>query len=320
MNLLLWLWACGGGPTVPEGAPENASLVVVGPSDQITVGGRVVLDRDQVHADLADGEPPELVAALEGDGPIVIVGQPETDWVLVRKAVMSARYAERSPVFLSDGQQAWPLGSPPARGVGGLCPSGPRQVQGMARQLTLELFKGSHGTWLEASVRVLPVVDGRPMLSLPTECWAGASCAQAPNPDHCGAAESAAARIPVAGPVGCMLPIRKEPGQEAAWPAELAANLKRLGWTERDATYVILEAPVPWSAVTAVLGGVAQAELPQPALGLPLVEGHGSPPPCTAEVRDAAALDRAVSAWWGQQVAAATAADAPPAQGEPTPK
>ena len=65
----------------------------------------------------------------------------------------------------------------------------------------------------------------------------------------------------------------------------------------------MIEANAPWAAAVAVLDGFDRAGLPAPSIGLPLVEGHGRPPLCTATVRDAQTLETAAAKWFGSQLA-----------------
>jgi hypothetical protein len=307
-------------PDIPRGVPEGATAVHLDRKDHLYVDGTRIDDGTVLKADLTDGLHTGLIAALaSGDGPLWISAPAETPWMLVRKMVFSAEEAGRKERWLGDNKTAFPSNSRKAGRLTPDCRTGPVKVEGMTRRMTIELFHGSHGTWVEATVIANAVVDGEAAIGLPARCWQGATCAQTPVPDQCAAPTQAAGRIPVAGTVGCLLPIRKEPGDERGWPAELSANLRTLGWKHSEPVTLLIEAKVPWAAVTSVLDGFSRADLPQPTLGLPLVEGHGSPPPCTIGVRVASQLDQATSAWFGSQINAMEAPE-PPGQARPDPQ
>lgn len=314
MLLLLTLLACGSGsdgstPSRPSDVPDGAVAVRL-TADGVQVDGTQILEREPFEADLTDGIDETLLAALPKQGTEAWIDAPgDTPWMLVRKLVVTADAAEKASRWVSaGGPEAYGPSEKPRARYRPSCSDGPLPVEGVSRRVSVELFAGTDGVWLEAAVLFAPTIEGQATLGLPERCWTGADCAQASNPEACAAtdsAEPAPSRVPVAGPVGCMLPIRKEAGQEAAWPPELAENLQRLGITDRDEATLLIEANVPWSVVVAVLEGFDRAKLPAPALGLPLVEGHGRPPLCTATVRDASSLQTAASRFLGSRITAA---------------
>ena len=240
-----WWWLLAGcmGPSLPDGVPQDALRVTVAANSEIEVAGRAVLSQAQVALDPTHGEPERLVSTLAGHKPgtAFVSADPKAPWGAVRIGLMSLETAGHSPVFLGDATSAWRVMPPASVSLRNSCPDGPESVTGFERRLTVNLLNGPEGTWAEAAVRVLPIVDGSPHLRFPAECWAGASCEQTPNPDACLAATQPPSRtIPVAGPVGCLLPLRINDGDEQRWVADLATILSTLGWSPSELAFVHL--------------------------------------------------------------------------------
>lgn len=297
----------------PDDAPERPDTV---PGDAVEirltardlqVDGQRVDSRENLEADLVDGLHDPLLAALDGGENAWIQAPGDTPWMVVRKLIVTANEAGRTARWVSgDRAVAHGPSSKPAARFRPTCPDEGFTVEGISRRVSIELFTGSDGSWVEASVHFAPTVQGSAALSLPESCWRGASCAlagaQEPSCEAARSGPEAPGRVPIAGPIGCMLPIRKKAGDEAEWPKILAENLGELAITDADEATLVIEANTPWSVVIAVMDGFAQADLPAPALGMPLVEGHGRPPLCTATVRDAATLRTAGAKWLGSRL------------------
>lgn len=179
-------------------------------------------------------------------------------------------------------------------------------MSSLTRMLNLEVQHGGDGTWVKAAVTFFPAGPDTTYLQLPSACWDTPGCAAlASEPSACEAAlgvEGIPNRVPVAGPVGCLLPIRKQPGDEALWPAELGRVLGDLGFTDADPATLLIDAEVEWSSVLAIFEAFAQADLGTPALGSPMPQGGGHPPLCTIRTRTKAQVDQAGARWFGSQL------------------
>lgn len=311
--VLLTLLGCGGPaatdppPARPANVPADAVELRLSAAS-LTVDGVEVDPRAALEVDLVDGIHAPLLEALAGGRPSAWITAPDdTPWMLVRKLLVTSDEAGIGSRWVSgtSGPAYGPSHKPAARFLPNCGPEG-EPVEGVARRVSIEIFHGSDGNWVEASAHFSARSGSGAALGLPVSCWRGASCDQlGPMAATCAAAAGTTdvpGRVAIAGPIGCMLPIRKQPGDEAAWPAELAANLRGLGVTDRDEATLLVEANVPYSVVLAVMEGFTSAGLPPPSLGLPLVEGHGRPPVCTATIRDATTLDTAAARWFGAQL------------------
>lgn len=315
MTPLALLLACTtpGPPTPAEIDLPGAVEVQLDPGG-VRVGSTPVGSTHELLADPTDGLFPPLVQALAGTPRAVVRIAPETPWMALRKLVNSARAAEVGEVRLATADRAWEPARPArSRWARPGCEPGSVEVLGVDTAWTLELHGGPDLTWALASARFRPLarVDGVevPLDDLPATCWAGASCAMLPEDGRpaCEAARSSAApapaRVDVAGPWGCLLPLAKRPEDLAGWTPELARLLDGYGVGPRQDVMLIPEAGVRFAAVAAVLDAFAARGQAPPTLGLPLVEGNDGPPICEAVVRDRDALVRAMGAWWGAQLA-----------------
>lgn len=310
MTLILALLACGTtsepAPTRPDQVPADAVSIHLD-ERALWVDGVQVDPRSALEVDLTDGIHEPLLAALTADRPAWVSAPADTPWMLVRKLLVTADEAGIATRWVSaDTGPAWGPSHKPAARFLPTCDADGMPVDGVSRRVSIEIFHGSDGNWIEASAHFAAASGGGAALGLPSTCWRGASCEQVgPLAAVCSAASGATdvpSRVAIAGPIGCMLPIRKQPGDEAAWPLELSTNLTGLGITAADEGTLLVEANVPLGVVLAVMQGFTDAGLPPPALGLPLVEGHGRPPICTATVRDAATLNHAAARWFGAQL------------------
>ncbi len=292
-------------PTRPSAVPSDALSLYLAPGG-IHLGKTAVGDRDTLEANLTNGQYEPLLEALpEGDAPVWIDAPGPTPWMTVRRMVISSADAGHPDRWLSSGGDAYPMqGRSPSR-YRPTCGKTPPIVQGVARRMSLNLHAGTDGVWAQADVRFHPRVGGVAHIGVPDQCWASDCSVLGPHQSQCEAAADAPNRVAIGGPTGCLLPIRKQVGDEAKWSSELATALRDLGWTDRDEVSLQIEANVPWSAAVAILGGFEEAGLPQPYIGLPLVEGHEGPPPCNATVTTADALQLAGAAWFGSHQSSA---------------
>ena len=302
----------------PQNVPPEATAVHLDATG-IRVDGQPVVPADALRSDLVNGIEGDLLDALGAStGPVWLNASPDTPRMLVRKLVVTANEAGRTERWVSgDGTAYGPTRKPRTR-FAPTCSEGPVQVDGVARMVSLDLHIGSDGTWVEGSVRFQPRVGDTTVMGLKPACWRQPTCDITPDPSRCTTALTeptvAPSRLAIGGPIGCLLPIAREPSASAKWPPTLAPILTGLGLTAADEVLLIIEPNVEWRAALAIFEGFDRAKLPVPSLGMPLVEGHESPPLCTAPLRDAASLNAAASTWFGAQIRSVQ--PMPPPQGD----
>ncbi|NCG19305.1 MAG: hypothetical protein GWP91_09885 [Rhodobacterales bacterium] len=288
-------------PIPASSVPQDALSLYLA-ADGIRLNDQLVGDLASLEAELTNGQYQPLIEALpEDERPVWISAPGTTPWMTVRRMVISAADAGHVDRWLSADGKAFQMAGKPRARLQPYCKDGPVTVDGVARRMSVQLHVGVDGVWGQADVRFHPKINGVAQIGLPEACWS-ADCSLLGNrAAACAESRRAPSRISVGGATGCLLTIRKEIGDEERWAGELATVLKTLDWTADDEVSLQIEANVPWSATLAILDGFQRANLPQPNIGLPLVEGHDAPPPCSAEVTSSEALQTAAADWFGTQ-------------------
>jgi hypothetical protein len=296
---LLACWA-------PEPPPRPAEV----PVDAVEV--RWTAEQVEVHAagatvgavplsafavDPVDAAEPTLVALLEGAPSVWITAADDTPWYLARKALGSAAAAGHPRPWLTGPWGTVRATEQPPIALKMRCAAGPLAWEGAQARVTVALQRNDEATWIRATAQALPLVDGRPTEGLPASCLEPVGCAalfdepSARAACELGLAEGAPARVELGLEVGCLMPLRKGPDDDAAWRTAMPLAVGQLGLGRSGPVILTPEASIPWSLVTMTLVSFAEAGLPIPSLGGPLIEGNDGPPVCVADVRDAAGLE-----------------------------
>lgn len=309
--LLFYLAACAGWfsqpDPIPVGPPSNARRILLDVSGSVVLDGQTVLQPGVIQSDPLTGSHETLIDALGDDRRPVLVQAPgDAPWHTVRKLILSVREANADELWLGDMGRAFGPEGTASFQWRPECTEGPIAVSEMSRWLSLDVQHGPDGTWVKAYVTFHPSHQGTTLMELPAECWEGADCSALPSEraacEATQAMDGIPKRIPVAGPVGCLLPIRKQPGDEELWPSELSRVLTDLGFTTRDAASMLVDAQVEWSSVMALFAAFDQAQLQVPSLGSPMPQGGGHPPLCNIRTRDRTQLEQAGARWFGSQL------------------
>jgi len=309
--LLFCLAACAGWfsqpDPIPEGPPIDARRVLLEASGSVVLDGQTVLEPGVIQSNPLTGSQPALIDALGDDRRAVLVQAPgDAPWHAVRKLILSVREAKAEELWLGDMTRAYGPEATASFQWRSECTEGPMTVSEMTRWLSLDVQHGSDGTWVKAYVTFHPSHQGTTLMELPAECWDGADCSALPTErtacEATLAMDGIPKRIPVAGPVGCLLPIRKQPGDEKRWPSELSRVLTDLGFTTRDSASMLVDAQVEWSSVMALFAAFDQAQLQVPSLGSPMPQGGGHPPLCNIRTRERTQLEQAGARWFGSQL------------------
>jgi hypothetical protein len=296
------LLACGSSQTKLEIRDNNVFL-----------DGRRALDASEIDRSPLDAHLPELLDALEAEppGPATVALSPDDPWYRARTLYHALGESGRTEVWF-EGQGGARFG--PIRATTDSyrtqCME-PLLASGAAPIVRLDLHHGSDGDWIEASARLQPVIRGRPA-DLAAECWSGRTCALTFPPGKLlsaceeGSASGAPDRVTLGGKSGCAAPIARA-GDSADWARELGEALHDWGLDARSELVLSPEPAVPYRRFTEVLGAIAAAGAQFPLIPEAMVQGNEGPPLCTADVRDAVALETAAARWYG-----ANLRDAPP--------
>lgn len=316
------LLACGGDPPPvvrPPGVPEAAAFlrysgndlklddVVIAPWQELTHEG------DQPFEPLLDALDDRLVKEA---GTWVALPS-NASWGEARRSIHTVYQAGAGPVWLGAmgaGEAFGPLDNrPPGRPILS-CPEGPLEVVGVAGRLALELHADDAQTWTLAHVRFKPKIKGegdevKVAELLPLACWKPASCDVLVRPelvDACrqGAAASTSVpdRVEVGGSVGCALTLGKGSGGHAGWRQEVPKLLGGLGLDAATGVMLLADENVALDPILSVLAGLSTHGITNPQLGMLRMGSADGAPTCTADVKDAAALELAGARWLGQQL------------------
>jgi hypothetical protein len=311
--MFLSLLACVSSPP-PTGGPA----ILTTSDGALVLDGAEVLRLDALAADPTTELDDDLVAALRpaAGREIAVVLAPETPVWIARKVVGSAREAGVVPSAIGaiGATERFPLADAPRYGLETACEA-PRAVRSTEPLVTLSIQNGADGAWVLATAQFLPTFGPSPgdaVDGLPPTCVAVPGCdvLYATDATLRAACEEGGGdhRVALGGAHGCLLPIARKPDDVSLWRAELPAVVASLDLGSRPLLLVMPEARVRLDAVLAVLGGFRDAGVNVPPLGLSLlVEGNDGPPPCDAQVRDAAALTAAGARWLGGMRRAVTA-------------
>jgi hypothetical protein len=252
-------------------------------------------------------------------GPLWISATGDTPYYRLRRAIGSAEAAGAGPIWVSlaGGTEAFVMAEAHKVPLRFRCDA-PIPVVGVSPRVTLSIQTSREGTWVLGASTFLAEVDEAgahaAIDGLGPECLVG-GCEVLAEPvrAECNAVSDAdvVPRVRLGGEHGCLSPIFRKGVELSAFRADLGESVSRLGLGDGEPLIVSPEARVSVEVVLAVLGAFVDRGLPAPALAQPLVEGNDGPPLCTAEVTDAAGLDRAAAKWWGASVRAAQIAAAP---------
>jgi len=311
------LFACGGQQPIvgtpvarPASVPANAVHIAF-------VAGELTVNDESVegftNTDLTNGLHEPLIVKLPASGAAWITAPGDVEWLYVRKLFLSAREAGLTDIWLGlhGAEDAFAQPDRTRASFNNTCKGGPLSISGVDTSLSISIQTGSDGTWAKGTARFRPIAerDGKelPIVDLPPECWGPTTCSMFEE-RTASACESAitlaplAAKVPVGGAVGCLLPIIKERSDAAEWRGQLAEVLETLAISKQTETLLMVEAKAPWESVTSIFGAFSDRKIRIPAVGTPLLEGHEGPPVCDAPIRDATGLQEARGIWLGSQL------------------
>jgi hypothetical protein len=293
MTLLL-LSACGG--------PRPLEIAIG--KDQVSVDRIAAVPVRELDAYPLDADLPPLATALadKPPQPFTLTAGGEDPWYRVRTVYLTTSKAGFGPAtFELDGVRGGPTRTPPAGGSPGCASS--VAATGARPTFRLDLLGDPAEAWVELSARFHPVIGGV-VTDVPNECWSGPACDQAfpagPAREACLGGEGGEApdRVTLGGKTGCAASLAKG-AADGAWAKDLTETLRGLGLTDADTVVISPEPRIPYRRFVEATEGVRAAGLPFPHIPDAMVQGNDGPPPCTAEIRDAAALALAAARWYG---------------------